>query len=662
MTDGIQEHDLPDRIAADAGIDRQQVLRTFHECNLPLATGAALPRPLQVHRLRIAGDRTVNPAGPFDQQINFGSGVTALVAHNLKGKTSVLELITWCVRGSHRDDLQGVVKSWLSHLDCDAVVAGRPLGFRLRLDHGEVLDARVLSAPSLEQLREASVSQPGAGVRELLAVQDETAYADGVAALMLDLMNLGRLETASAQAASGTAMHGWPAYFGAIYLPAGGDRVLLGDVAMGGLAGRLLQVFLDLPSAALLTQVKALRDARAAASKADTSDLTQLRALQAEQYEQTRHDLGIAQDRLAALADDAPTESVRVLASSVATIGRQVVQAEGSVRDAQRAHDVLRGQRQADEKALNDLRESAIARALFHALDPIACPRCETPVTRDRKEAEQQSRTCAVCSAPVAIDLDDASGREAEREAEERLKASRVAEQAAKDGLAAAQAVSQARSNELAETERLLESADQAAQTAERAALTAAVARLEGMLSVLAPPEPPQVVRDDTQRVLSSAAKILDAEGTRASTALFDELNAQIVELARRFGMADLDRVKIDRGARLQVWKTGGPREWFKYQDPGERLRLRIAVVVALLRVGAKFGLATHPGLLMIDSPKAEEVQDIDATALFTEFEQLAKETAGLQIIFTSSDEPLVRHVLTESTIVAPPAPGQPLW
>jgi hypothetical protein len=37
-------------------------------------------------------------------------------------------------------------------------------------------------------------------------------------------------------------MHGWPAYFGAIYLPDGGDRVLLGDVAMGGLAGRLLQV------------------------------------------------------------------------------------------------------------------------------------------------------------------------------------------------------------------------------------------------------------------------------------------------------------------------------------------------------------------------------------------------------------------------------------
>jgi AAA domain len=177
MTDGIQEHDLPDRIVADSGVDRQQVLRIFQECNLPLATGAALPRPLQVHRLRIAGDRTVKPAGPFDQQINFGNGVTALVAHNLKGKTSVLELITWCLRGSHRDDLQGVVKSWLSHLDCDAVVAGRPLGFRLRLERGEVFDARVLSAPSLEQLREASASQPGAGVRELLAVQDETAYA-----------------------------------------------------------------------------------------------------------------------------------------------------------------------------------------------------------------------------------------------------------------------------------------------------------------------------------------------------------------------------------------------------------------------------------------------------------------------------------------------------
>jgi hypothetical protein len=54
---------------------------------------------------------------------------------------------------------------------------------------------------------------------------------------------------------TGTQTHGWPVYFGAIYLPAGRDKALLGELLMSGLPGRLLQVFLDLPSAAALTRV-----------------------------------------------------------------------------------------------------------------------------------------------------------------------------------------------------------------------------------------------------------------------------------------------------------------------------------------------------------------------------------------------------------------------
>lgn len=38
-------------------------------------------------------------------------------------------------------------------------------------------------------------------------------------------------------------------------------------------------------------------------------------------------------------------------------------------------------------------------------------------------------------------------------------------------------------------------------------------------------------------------------------------------------------------------------------------MRLRIAVIVALLRVGAAHQVSTHPGLLLMDSPKAEEIQ-----------------------------------------------------
>lgn len=65
-----------------------------------------------------------------------------------------------------------------------------------------------------------------------------------------------------------TQTHGWPAYFGAVYLPAGGDKALLGEVTSNGLPGRLLQVFLDLPAAAALTRVKTVHDVRVVEDKA----------------------------------------------------------------------------------------------------------------------------------------------------------------------------------------------------------------------------------------------------------------------------------------------------------------------------------------------------------------------------------------------------------
>jgi ABC-type ATPase involved in cell division len=84
--------------------------------------------------------------------------------------------------------------------------------------------------------------------------------------------------------------------------------------------------------------------------------------------------------------------------------------------------------------------------------------------------------------------------------------------------------------------------------------------------------------------------------------------------------------------------------------------------VVALLRIGRRHGVATHPGLLLIDSPRSEEVQDDNAAALLIALEQLCATMPGLQILVTTADEELVARALTASEIISPPGPGQPLW
>ncbi len=163
-----------------------------------------------------------------------------------------------------------------------------------------------------------------------------------------------------------------------------------------------------------------------------------------------------------------------------------------------------------------------------------------------------------------------------------------------------------------------------------------------------------------TLRVLDTAVKILDADNKNAAVALFNDLGREVVDLSRRFGMLSLENVRIDRGARMKVTKDGGGEDWFSDCDSGARLRLRIALVIALLRVGAAYGVSTHPGLVMIDSPKAEEVQDLDATVLFRELAAVAEEQ-GIQVVITTRDYDLVHTVLdAKHTIEADE--NEPLW
>jgi hypothetical protein len=651
---------LATQVAVRSGVPLPTVERVFDEQGFAPGLPGALPRPVQLRRLRIAGIRSVPPLGPFDSELRFGSGLTVLAADNLRGKTSVLELLTWCLRGSPRSGLQGVVRTWLSRLECDVVVAGRVLGFRLILKAGELIEGRVLSAANTERLARVDTARPDDGITEILHARDQDGFSAMVETLMMELLHLERLEFTSSRTGTGKAAYGWPAYFGALYLPPGGEPALLGDVVVGGLAGRLLQVFLDLPSAALLTRIKAARDQLAEVERTAEADASRMRRLLDGQRRASLAQLQAARAEFEALREQPSTAT---LVGSMSALTESAIVAEASLREARETYELLRWQRQNDEKRLNDVREHQAARLLFHALDPKVCPRCEAPISPERRAAERTRAVCAVCTGSIGHGPDPQQAAAAEEEAQWRLTTSRNAEAAARAHRDDIAARAEERRQALAAAERALAMADAGDATDRRRELVNLIARLEGAVAALeALPVPADDRREDVRIVLDAAVAILTEDQEAASDELFGELNANVAELARSFGFRNLDHVMIDRAGRLQVFKTGGPREWFRTQSPGERLRLRIAVVAALLRIGHRHGIATHPGLLFIDSPRSEEIQDDDAVALLTALERLCVETPGLQILVTTADEALVRRSLTRTTIIAPPGPGQPLW
>ena len=95
--------------------------------------------------------------------------------------------------------------------------------------------------------------------------------------------------------------------------------------------------------------------------------------------------------------------------------------------------------------------------------------------------------------------------------------------------------------------------------------------------------------------MLEAAVKEL-AEVTRtAALESFEDLNTEIAALGKKFGIDNLEKVELNRQGGMKV-TTAGVETPFKGVTGGERLRLRVAVVVALLRVGHRAGYGSHPG------------------------------------------------------------------
>ena len=124
---------LTERIASAAGYSGETVERMLGDYGLNLAAVSRHHRSLRLDRLRVRGAKTgeVEP-GRFDETFTFDLGVTVISADNLRGKTSILEVVTLVLRGELRN-LQADVLSWLAEISLDVHINGQPVGFRLSL-------------------------------------------------------------------------------------------------------------------------------------------------------------------------------------------------------------------------------------------------------------------------------------------------------------------------------------------------------------------------------------------------------------------------------------------------------------------------------------------------------------------------------------------------
>ena len=468
--------------------------------------------------------------------------------------------------------------------------------------------------------------------------------------------------------------HSWPTYAGALVVRGDSLELLLGDTKFDGLASRLLQMFAGSEWAA----------ARAEAATAKTVAQNELAELEARvaaavkagssAYAAAEQAEDVARARLKALPMPTTAFSdIEAALVSLPELDELIVTASTLSTDAKLTHDRISQQLKLAEFAANAANEDVLARRFFQQLRPTVCPRCSAPVTAERRAQESQGHSCSVCVsdldleafendeltaagvsadisaagasaddddddddvvddvAALAAALADAAGKWADRRAELKVLTDRREATATVIAAASGQA--------------------QLEQTRREAEL--ALARAEGVAQALRPETSPTAPdqadmesRAKAVEVLTSAEKILSGWVTTPQRERLDALSDRIKELARSFGMSNLTAVVLDGAARMKL-TTGGKDTSYSKVERGEMLRLKVATAIALIEQARASGVGRHPGLLFVDSPGSEEMDEDDFDTMLTALDSAATES-DIQVMVAT------RHVDSLTDLLDP--------
>lgn len=587
------------------------------------------PKRLRLLRLAFQGEKAGKTEGTIEfDWSGLGPGIHGIASvDNFVGKSSILEILLWAFRGRPKN-LQDDVRGWLHRVTIGFLIDEIPYQLDFTLEQGQ---------PHGHLLR-----VDGAEPEKIDWFSSDEEFEACMGLFMMDVFDVepipsrfGKFEDAR------TIYHSWPALSMVMYI--GGDHtVLLGEVAQGGLAGRTLQMFIGLPWARSLmhatTQQKSITDDASNASRAKPPKAVVDRRLELErELEAAERDL----ERLK--SNEKPLTDIQALKAKSWKGHRDRLESESLRSRAMAELSKLEQQAIDDERACLELREASLAERFFNGLEPKCCPRCDATVKAERVKKEGNSMECYLCAEPITV-VDPEAFDDLMARAESRLIASQKAIERAKADLSDQV---DALGKVIDETEAIDREIRLALESDSRDAIRrreVEIGTLKGMLTGLdiqftpaSDPTPPSKDGPIVDAAKDEAKARFDAQ----KEAILEQLNAEILRLSVKFGIRGLESVKLSSDAKMNLVK-GGSSTWFSKLTTGERLRLRIATTVALLRLGRESGLGRHPGLLLIDSPGAEETNELDLANLMRELHLISKEMPDLQVFVTSANIPAI--------------------
>jgi transcription elongation factor Elf1 len=646
-----ENRDWLNAIATRAGVELEKVESILDSKGVRPSPVIASPRRLTIHRVAFSGVKTGVPdPGPFEfKWDNLGGGLWAMATErNLKGKSSVLEFVRWMLRGRPSDRLQQDVKDWL-----------HKCSLRFILDDG-LYEVQVETRGALTG-KLARIKKGGDEIK-LATFNSDAEFEAVMSGFFLREFGLDvvtRWKGDSEEEGGKAVIHGWLALSGAMFIGTN-YSVLLGDMPPdSGMTVPLMQMYLGLPWVSTLTAAKA---AEQIARR--TQEARERRRKASEIGRKNRKDELLAQLEAKRKQRDA-TPSDAEVRTELARLQSELGKERKAQLDAQARLERERTALASAEAALaTDRRElqahldAEAAGAVFRMLDPSFCPRCDAAVTEAKKKLEKETHACSVCGEHVGTDEEAATVKV---DLETRVKASKAALEQARKNHEDARRPLENISGQISRLEsKINELSQKLATFGSRQQLDMEVAVLEGRLQEASFNPEPEAVDTSEAAVLKATVEETDKRVKAVQEDLLNAVSEEIVRYANRFGMINLTEANLKGNTHLRLIK-GGKETGYGNCTDGEKLRLKVAAVLAMIRVAEEKGVGRHPGLLMIDSPGAQEVARKDLDELISGLEEASKEFGHLQVFIAAMSSPaIVKHVPTERMRYA--KGENPLW
>lgn len=586
-----------------SGVDEPTVRKILARAQL-LEDVSPLPPPvrLEIRQVQIEGRKPDGTVFPYSRDL--ASGIWLWNAPNLKGKTTVLRCIQWALTG---DAGSLATKDWITAVQLTFAVDG---------------DVHRVSFQRAGHRHEGKLEQAGvdAAWKVVTPFTSEAQHQRVVRDFFEARLGLARLEFVQRQAKSIKTTIGnvnWATYARALFLDEHeyGD-LLLPPIYAGEQSQKILGAFLGLPDLVLVNRGEfALDQARIERERAE---LVAEKAGGEPKLAQERQRLRVGLEKIQTELLAEPEQTELAIALRKQEQAKAALQAAVAVEADAEAEFNAREQTIAAARSEDQMLQDAIVfRRFFNGIEVSHCPRCERPVESGARQRERDTGSCRVCSRAVPSTSED----RVNELVQERAALAKQIDELVKDRDAAEKRLATAQKRRAAAEPEWRDASDQvraaAAGGAEllerRDQLNQELGRVSAQLATIEVPGGPEL--DQQRKVLEAAVDLLRRGQRTAAAEVIDAFCKLTLELARRVGLTELERVTLtDRGAVRFV--EHGREKAFVGFSPGARLRLKIAVLLGLALLPTRTVTARHPRLLIVDSPAQHEMIDPDVSAL----------------------------------------------